>query len=394
MVQPKVPTAAAEKGAAEARLLLSGPIQLRSKGKNVGKVQPKELAPALVVGECDAGACKVRVDADKLAGVIQQDVKKLERDPVDARWVVNGRRVRIVPAKNGLALHPVDTARLVRNAGLASGDRQAEVALRADEPEMTTAKAKSWGIKQEIQTITTDLGASPANRVHNVKLLASILDGKIVPPGGTFSFNEYVGQRTPERGFKEGYAIVGGLFLPSIGGGVCQAATTVYDTAFYAGYPIEQRQNHSFYISHYALGMDATVDWAGPDLQFKNDTKYGILIKAWADDASMTVSFYSTPSGRKVEKIEGEKTAFTKPGERFILKKGLPDGAKVKTTEGVQGFSVTVKRIVRKDGKVIRRDEFTSHYDPEETIYRVGPNTPVNGTVENPPEGLDRPLAT
>ena len=102
---------------------------------------------------------------------------------------------------------------------------------------MTTAKAKSWGIKQEIQTVTTDLGASPANRVHNVKLLASILDGKVVPPGGTFSFNEYVGQRTPERGFKEGYAIVGGLFLPSIGGGVCQAATTVYDTAFYAGLP-------------------------------------------------------------------------------------------------------------------------------------------------------------
>ncbi len=149
--------------------------------------------------------------------------------------------------------------------GPCDGGAVQEVALRSTEPELTTAKARSWGIKQPIQTVTTDLGASPANRIHNVKLLASILDGQVVPPGEIFSFNEYVGQRTKARGFKEGYAIVGGLFVLDIGGGVCQAATTVYDAAFYAGLRIEERANHSFYISHYALGMDATVDWAGPD---------------------------------------------------------------------------------------------------------------------------------
>jgi vancomycin resistance protein YoaR len=395
IIEPKVPTVAAEKGAEEARQLLAGPITLSSGGKAVGKITPKELAPAIVIGECTADACKVRVNAERLAKAIGTDVKRLEREPVDASWRVSGKTARVIPAKNGLALHPIDTARLVRNAGLAGagGDRTAEVALRATEPEMTTAKAKSWGIKQQTNVVTTDLGASPANRIHNVKLLASILDGKIVPPGGTFSFNEYVGQRTPERGFKEGFAIVGGLFLPSIGGGVCQAATTVYDTAFYAGLPIVERQNHSFYIDHYGLGMDATVDWAGPDLKFKNDTDYGILIKAWADAATMTVAFYSTPSGRTVEKTVSERTAFSDPAERYILKRDLAPGSKVRTAGGTRGFTVTVGRVVRnRSGKVIREDSFASKYTPEDIIYRVGPNTTVPGSVENPPEGLDRGL--
>jgi vancomycin resistance protein YoaR len=396
ILPPKVATEAAEKGAVEARQLLSAPIVLHAKGKVLGRIQPKELAPAVVVGDCGGGICNVRLDADRLAKVVAPDVKKIEREPVDATWKVAGKRARVVPARNGLAMHPIDTARLVRNAGLETDRRRAEVAVRSTEPELTTAKAKSWGIKQPIQTVTTDLGASPANRIHNVKLLASILDGKVVPPGEIFSFNEYVGQRTKARGFKEGYAIVGGLYLPDIGGGVCQAATTVYDAAFYAGLRIEERANHSFYISHYALGMDATVDWAGPDLKFKNDTKYGILIKAWSDAATMTVQLFSTPNGRTVEKKVGPRRDFTKPGERYILKRGLEPGTKVRTAGGEQGFSVDVTRIVRQNGKVLSESTFVSNYVPEEIIYRVGPDTPVpaGASVENPPEGLDRGLAS
>ena len=101
--------------------------------------------------------------------------------------------------------------------------------------------------------------------------MARFLDGQVIKPGQTFSFNKRVGPRTPERGFKEGQAIVGGLLLPSIGGGVCQVATTVFDAAFYAALPIKSRVNHAWYISHYAMGMDATVADGGPDLVFKND---------------------------------------------------------------------------------------------------------------------------
>ena len=111
-------------------------------------------------------------------------------------------------------------------------------------------------------------------------LLAKLLDGAIVKPGATFSFNETVGKRTAERGFREGQAIENGVLVPSIGGGVCQAATTVFDAAFFGGYEVSHRLNHSFYISHYPLGLDATVADSGPDFTFVNDTQNAIVIKA------------------------------------------------------------------------------------------------------------------
>ena len=158
----------------------------------------------------------------------------------------------------------------------------------------------------------------------------------MIKPGQTFSFNKRVGPRTPERGFKEGQAIVGGLLLPSIGGGVCQVATTVFDAAFYAGLPITSRVNHAWYISHYAMGMDATVADGGPDLVFKNDTKYGILIRASASASTMTVTLYSTDRGLRVEKIAGQPHDQTTPKARYILNPALK-GAEKTQRDGRRG---------------------------------------------------------
>ena len=196
IIDPKVPTTAAEKGAEEARRLLAGPITLRSGGKSVGKITPKELAPAIVIGECTADACNVRVNAEKLAKAIGTDVKKLEREPVDASWKVSGKTARVIPAKNGLALHPIDTARLVRNAGLVAAERRPHRGGRAARHRARDDDGQGQVVGHQAadeHRHHRPRAPRPPNRIHNVKLLASILDGKIVPPGGTFSFNEYVG---------------------------------------------------------------------------------------------------------------------------------------------------------------------------------------------------------
>ena len=94
--------------------------------------------------------------------------------------------------------------------------------------------------------------------------------------------------------------IVGSLLLPSIGGGVCQTATTLFNNAFELGLPIVRRHNHSFYISHYPLGRDATVSWGGPDLVFKNDLEHALLIKSSYTSSTLTFTFFGTPTGRRV----------------------------------------------------------------------------------------------
>ena len=127
----------------------------------------------------------------------------------------------------------------------------------------------------------------------------------MIKPGDTFSFNDRVGPRTVERGFREGQMIIGSLLLPSIGGGVCQTATTLFNNAFELGLPIVERHNHSFYISHYPMGRDATVSWGGPDFVFKNDLKTGILIKTRYTSTTLTFSFFGTDPERRVVAVDG-----------------------------------------------------------------------------------------
>ena len=107
--------------------------------------------------------------------------------------------------------------------------------------------------------------------------------------------------------------IIGSLLLPAIGGGVCQTATTLFNNAFELGLPIVERHNHSFYISHYPLGRDATVSWGGPDFAFRNDLETGILIKTRYTDSTLTFSFYGTDPGRRVVTSTGERTNWRSP---------------------------------------------------------------------------------
>ena len=203
-------------------------------------------------------------------------------------------------------------------------------------------------------------------------LLATLLDGTIVKPGATFSFNQAVGPRTASRGFKEGQAIENGVLVPSIGGGVCQAATTVFDAAFAGGYVVTHRLNHSFYISHYPLGMDATVADNGPDFTFLNDTENAIVIKASANPDTMTVSFLSRPLDRHVESTTSEPVSYVQPKKRFYASPDVAAGTLSQTTLGERGFTVTVSRKVISDNGKVREDSFYSRYIPEDAIYLVG----------------------
>ena len=193
-------------------------------------------------------------------------------------------------------------------------------------PERTTEEAQALGIRERISSFTTDMGTSSSNRIHNVHLMADYIDGTIVRPGKTFSFNETVGPRTSERGFLEGQMIIGSLLVPSIGGGVCQTATTLFNNAFELGLPITERHNHSFYISHYPLGRDATVSWGGPDFGFTNDLDHAILIKTSHTDSTLTFSFYGTKQGRRVVAETGPKVNWKQPTVSYALDPYAPLG--------------------------------------------------------------------
>jgi hypothetical protein len=187
-------------------------------------------------------------------------------------------------------------------------------------------------------------------RVVNIERAVALLDGLVVAPGGTFSLNDALGERTPERGFVPAPTIVGGRLVDSVGGGISQVATMLYNGAFFAGLELVEHQPHTIFIDRYPPGREATISWGGPELVFRNDWPAPLVIELDTTARSITVRFVTERLGRRVETTTGEPYAHR------------PDG----------GFTIEYTRRVYR-GDVLRRDErFRWTYDS-------GPPVPATG---------------
>ena len=395
-VSPAVSTAEARQAATAALAMAAAPVSLFVDGKRVGALSTGTLATAVIVRE-EGGKAQIAFDPKRLAPALGEALGTEIRDAQNAIWDTNGLRAWVVPATSGRGFEPRAAANAVRDAAVAGGARQATIKMTTIDPGRATKEAEQFKITERVAGATTNLGDSSENRIYNVALMAEILDLRLVLAGETFSFNNAVGPRTPERGFREGLAISGGLLIPSIGGGVCQVATTLYDAAFAMGLSLGQRVNHSFYISHYGLGMDAAVSWGGPDLSFTNNTDHPLLIRATADASTMIVNLYSAPAdGRSIETITGERYNVVPATNRYLSDPLAPAGKVVPYTDGQDGFSVDVTRIVKLNGEILSDDIFASTYVPEGKTFLVGPGAypPGDYLAEAPPYGWKSPFAT
>ena len=231
--------------------------------------------------------------------------RKLDRDvshpPKDAGFVVgSGGAISVSPAEPGLALDVRETAARLLAAAQRTQPRVAHIAVGTAAPERSTAEAQAMGIKGVVGSYETIYGGV-ANRIHNVQLVAKLIDGKLIAPGATFSFNDATGERTADKGFLEAPVIINGELSTGLGGGICQVSTTVFNAAYEAGLPITSRTNHALYISHYPLGRDATVNYPDIDLKFVNDTGKWLLLRTFVGSSSLVVNLYGTPQNRRVE---------------------------------------------------------------------------------------------
>jgi vancomycin resistance protein YoaR len=377
VVHPRIGDAAAVRAADQLRGVLSAPIAVSFAGGSFGSLSPVQLSRALRVRPATS-AFVVRVDGDRLAAVLRPRLGKYVHRARNAQFVVAGDNVHIAPSATGIDLVPSQVAAAVKLA--ATTNRVATIRLGPRRPDLTTSEAKALGIRHELVSYTTQMGVSSSNRIHNVHLMADFIDGTVIKPGQVFSFNDVVGPRTAERGFLEGQEIIGSLVLPSIGGGVCQTATTLFNDAFELGLPILERTNHNLYLSHYPLGRDATVSWGGPDFRFRNDLKHGLLIKTSYTDQTLTFTFYGTSEGRRVVSTTGPQTNWTSPGMNYAIDpNAAPGSVRVVAGSGELGFDVVVTRSVYlKNGKLLRHDVFKSHYIPDSstTVYGPGGHPP------------------
>lgn len=293
-----------------------------------------------------------------------------ERGPRDASFVVQGDRVRIRESRRGRRFAVSETVAALEDA------RPGEVVdarFRFRDPEFTTEQARDLRIRRLVSEFETPYSCCPP-RVTNIQRAAEILDGQIIGPGERYSLNEGMGERTRDRGFVPAPMILAGRLVDAVGGGVSQVATTVFNSAFFAGLELVEHTPHQFYIDRYPMGREATISWDGPELVFRNDWEAGILVKVEATQSSITVRFYSAPLGRRVGTETGEPYDRRPPRTRTRENDSLAPGERrVVQQAGAPGFSIDYTRTVW-EGDEVRRDEsFHVEYDPQNRIVEVGP---------------------
>ena len=256
---------------------------------------------------------------------------------------------------------------------LALDDEQpaVELALR----ESDEINDQSWLIDRGIVELTgrfTTNYQPGQSRVVNIHRIAELIQGAVVYPGETFSVNEYVGQRTEEKGFVSGGVINLGVYTKDVGGGISQFITTLFTAAFNAGMEFPTYQSHSLDIPRYRDGVDATISWPAPDFQFRNPNPYAVLLWPTVTDSSVTVSLYSTAHA------EVEWTARYDTPRNFCTRR---------TTERSRTYA---------DGTVLR-DSVTALYQPREGVncdgVCISPGLPLDadGDGESELDGVGLP---
>ena len=218
------------------------------------------------------------------------------------------------------------------------------------EPDVTVRDFGMDAFPDLLATYRTKYVNNP-NRTTNLRIAASKMDGTVIVPGGTFSFNSVVGPRTASRGYKAAAIYSEGTVVDDVGGGICQVVTTLYNSAIQANMDITERRNHSFMPTYVGPGYDATVVYGSQDFKFKNTRDYPIKILASVEDGYCTVSIYGLRTDNEYDvSIETD------------IIKTMPK----KTKTGSTGYVVDSYRVVKQNGELISkekisRDTYSAH---------------------------------
>mgnify|MGYP002757084667 CR=1 FL=1 len=344
---------------------LDGPVSLTSKNGNVELPQATVAKALTITGKGKDLAVAVDEKAfDELTG---KDRKRLNANgPKDASYRFQGGKVVVVPSKPGVVIEQKDL-RAAFTTAVQGKQRTVAIKGKEKEPEFSTAKAEQLKPKEVIGAYSTQYPHA-SYRNTNIGQAAKRVNGSVLLPGETFSLNDTVGERTAANGFAGGYVINGGALVKELGGGVSQAATTLFNAAFFAGFEDVEHKPHSLYFSRYPAGREATVYYGSVDLRFKNNTKYPAIIQGFIDPSSggkrgtVTFRVWSTKTWDRIESSELVKSDYYSGGTRVSTAHNCePQSAQ-------QGFTVNYKRLFYKGGKVVKSEPFRWQYNAGDRI--------------------------
>lgn len=346
-----------------------------------GQVKDVSAQVSQVEEAIDKGELAVRVKMEK-GTPSEMDAKSLCEyiyvEPKNASYTIEGSKINMVDEVYGKIVDENEAASLIDK--LKAGET---ITLNVAEVKPEITAEDLWGqlFNYTLGSFSSKYNASNKNRSHNVMLAARKINGLILAPGEIFSYNDVVGPRTAERGFKEAPVYSNGESVMGIGGGICQVSSTLYSAVLYSDLDVVERRNHSMTVDYMPNGQDATVSYGTIDFKFKNSTDKPVRISAVASDGKVTVSISGTKPDKekKVEIINNTLKVISKTVEQ-VTDPSLKAGQTKTVSVGKTGYVIETYKKVYENGVEVK-----NQYMGKSTYKMVPQKKAVGGTDQSTP---------
>jgi len=381
---PKITLANANKALESAnKILASGNLNLKYSTQSFAV--DKDTIGGFVVSQTSGDDLKLAFNETRIKSYATVLAQSIDVTPKNAKLTITNGKVDVFqPSQSGEKLNQAQALTDIENAlsarfdqGLSKVDPvNISLVVAESKPDVASDDISKYGINELVGTATTDFKNSPTNRVHNITIGASAINGVLLAPNEEFSTLNHLGAIDASTGYLPELVIKNNKTVPDFGGGLCQVSSTLFRAALNAGMKITERQNHSYRVSYYEppIGMDATIFDPSPDFKFINNYSSHILIQSQIVGTKITFDFYGTKDNRKVEISTPVASAYTDPPPRQnVPTDTLPVGTQQQTQKAHQGATADFQyKVTATDGTVLQNKGFHSVYVALPEIWLVG----------------------
>lgn len=375
------------------RQLLSQPLVFSAEDYEGFQLSPQTLGSMLRFNvDEESGTYLISIDREALIQRVEPLAPELERGPQNARFIFNDdtRELDLLePAVIGRTMD-VEASIDAIQSGVNEAKHDIPLVFELENPQVRSdATAQELDISEAVSVVSTYFYGSSAGRIQNIKTASSAFHGLLVPPGGTLSMADVLGDISLDNGYAEALIIYGDRTIKGVGGGVCQVSTTLFRAAFFGGYELVERHPHAYRVGYYeqgpgspGTGLDATVFVPLVDFKFRNDSDSWLLLETYIYGNQLLWKFYSTSDGRTVEWSRHISDEVDAPKPLYKENPDLDKGEIKQIDYEADGMDVVVYRTVMRDGETLHQDTIKTHYLPWRAIYEFGPGTDIPDDVE------------
>ena len=378
--------------AAEMRQMINESIALRSEDATFRMTFTQSQLASAVRAITDPASDNIDVvfDRHRVLEILEPLRGQFEIPPVDARFDIDlsTDEYTVIPGQSGTVLDIQELLSEMKSAALGSGTGAFPLVVGA-RPRLTTEEAMAFTTLEKLGGFSTKYKQGEARTV-NIQRMSDDVDGAVVLPGEVFSINEYVGQRIEDNGYVAAPAIINGApyccdHPANIGGGVSQFGTTLFNAGFFSCLEDVEHQPHSLYFTRYPRGREATLGVPGPDIKFRNNTAFPVVIRSWHSAESVSVRIYGDNGGLECESNTHDKEDIVPFDVELIADPDVAPGQRRRQRSGINGFLQRVDRIVAyPDGSTEEDLHLIWRYRPLSEQWSVNP-CEVSGEPDNCP---------